>query len=440
MIKRWVKGILTILAMSIIILPSNINSHAFGLDIVDHWAKEHIIYLADKGFIKGYPDGSFKPEESITRAEFLTMVNNTFGYREEAHISFKDVEEGSWYYKEIRKAAKAGYIRGYGDGTMKPENPISRQEVASIVAALCGLEKEVSNSAYDFNDWQEIGGWAINYVGILKDKGYVLGYEDNTFRPKSHIKRGEAAKLIAEIDRKMDKPEEEMTKVEEFISLVEELPHANAIIQIIAQDKVKLDRARQIYNQLKDEEKDGIPSKIVSKFLEVESKIESLKTPLISPTKTTVEQAQAWARSKGAHQRFIDIAPVYWEYGELTGINPEILYAQAAKETNYGRYTGAVLPEMNNWAGIKVREPMGDRTEDHESFETPEDGVRAHFNHMGVYCGVEPIGEPHPRWYVVMTASWRGTVKYVEDLGGRWAPSPDYGISIVRDYLKYLYD
>src|SRR5690606_23753435 len=129
-----------------------------------------------------------------------------------------------------------------------------------------------------------------------------------------------------------------------------------------------------------------------------------------------------------------------WEYGELTGINPEILYAQAAKETNYGRYTGAVLPEMNNWAGIKVREPMGDRTEDHESFETPEDGVRAHFNHMGVYCGVEPIGEPHPRWYVVMTASWRGTVKYVEDLGGRWAPSPDYGISIVRDYLKYLYD
>ena len=359
MIKRWVKGILTILAMSIIILPSNINSHAFGLDIVDHWAKEHIIYLADKGFIKGYPDGSFKPEESITRAEFLTMVNNTFGYREEAHISFKDVEEGSWYYKEIRKAAKAGYIRGYGDGTMKPENPISRQEVASIVAALCGLEKEVSNSAYDFNDWQEIGGWAINYVGILKDKGYVLGYEDNTFRPKSHIKRGEAAKLIAEIDRKMDKPEEEMTKVEEFISLVEELPHANAIIQIIAQDKVKLDRARQIYNQLKDEEKDGIPSKIVSKFLEVESKIESLKTPLISPTKTTVEQAQAWARSKGAHQRFIDIAPVYWEYGELTGINPEIMYAQAAKETNYGRYTGAVLPEMNNWAGIKAWPNLG---------------------------------------------------------------------------------
>ncbi len=54
------------------------------------------------------------------------------------------------------------------------------------------------------------------------------------------------------------------------------------------------------------------------------------------------------------------MAEYYWVYGgELTGINPEILYAQAAKETSFGRYTGKVKPEMNNWAGIKIYDPIG---------------------------------------------------------------------------------
>ncbi len=60
---------------------------------------------------------------------------------------------------------------------------------------------------------------------------------------------------------------------------------------------------------------------------------------------------------------------------------------------------------------------------------------------MGIYCGVDPIGEPHPRWYKTNTASWAGgKIKYVEDLGGRWAPNPDYGISIIRDYVRYIYN
>ncbi len=62
------------------------------------------------------------------------------------------------------------------------------------------------------------------------------------------------------------------------------------------------------------------------------------------------------------------------------GINPEILYAQAAKETNYGRYTGQVKQEMNNWAGIKILEPIGgDNTYDHEIFETPRRGSKGTF-------------------------------------------------------------
>lgn len=155
-------------------------------------------------------------------------------------------------------------------------------------------------------------------------------------------------------------------------------------------------------------------------------------TPITGSPQATVAQAQAWAAKMGAHQRFLDIAPLYWHYGQLTGIRPEVLYVQSAKETAYGRYGGAVTPDQNNWCGVKTVNATGDRREDHQSFATPDDGVRAHFNHMCAYIGLKPVGTPHPRYYVVQDLSWAGTVRDVEALGGKWAPSASYGQDIVK--------
>jgi N-acetylmuramoyl-L-alanine amidase len=155
-------------------------------------------------------------------------------------------------------------------------------------------------------------------------------------------------------------------------------------------------------------------------------------TPILGPAEATVTQAQEWARLRGAHLRFIAIAPAYWEYGAITGIRPEVLYAQSAKETAFGRFGGAVTPDQNNWCGVKTRNATGDLREDHESFSTPEEGVRAHFNHMYAYLGRPPIGEPHGRYYIVLALPWAGTVKTVEELGGKWAPSASYGQDIVK--------
>lgn len=433
----------------ILLILSFISSISFAIssDIENHWARQDIIYLTGKGIIQGYSDGTFRPNGSISRAEFLTMINKVFGYTEKTEISFTDVKKDDWFYDDVRKAVSVGYIQGYEDGTMRPNKPITREEASKMIAVACRLEDEISNSAYSFNDANQIGEWAGNYIGILKDKGYMSGYEDGTFRPKRQITRGEAAKILANVSRdiveipeeKPEKPIKEVSKDEEFVNLVEELPNPNEITEIVANDKVKTEKARKMYNSLTDKEKANVLEEVIRKLSEVEAKIQSLKIPIKSKTKSTVAQGQAWAISKGAHKRFVDVAPLYWEYGEKTGINPEILYSQAAKETNFGRYTGAVKPEMNNWAGIKTFDAVGDRTEDHETFATPEDGVRAHFNHMGIYCGVDPIGEPHPRWYKTSTVGWRGTVQYVEDLGGHWAPGPGYGISITRDYLNHLY-
>lgn len=164
------------------------------------------------------------------------------------------------------------------------------------------------------------------------------------------------------------------------------------------------------------------------------------KTELLGTAQVSEESAENWARSKGAHQRYIDVIPYYWLYGKMTGIRPEVLFAQAGKETGYGKFGGRVLPEMNNWAGIKKYGANGDATEDHESFDTPNDGVRGHFNHMCAYVGLKPIGEPHGRYKSVASLSWAGTVKYVEELGGKWCPDVEYGkalVELVEEMAKY---
>lgn len=156
------------------------------------------------------------------------------------------------------------------------------------------------------------------------------------------------------------------------------------------------------------------------------------QTDILGEAQVTQQSAVNWAKSKNAHERFIEAAGYYWLIGKAIGIRPEVLYAQAGKETGYGHYGGRVLPEMNNWAGIKKYGATGDATEDHESFETMQAGVAAHFNHMCAYVGLKPIGTPHGRYKAVASMPWAGTVKYVEELGGKWCPDVQYGKALVE--------
>ena len=191
---RCKKIVAVLLAFTMVL---SLGSFVFGeeSDIADHWAKEEIEYLMSKDVVSGYPDGSFKPDKQITRAEFVKMINYIFGYSEKNSVSFTDVGEGDWFYDEIGKAVKAGYISGYDDGTMKPNNPITRQEVSKVMGMVFDLN-ESEESAGDFVDADRIGDWARGYVGILKDKGYISGYPDGTFKPGNSITRAESVKIV----------------------------------------------------------------------------------------------------------------------------------------------------------------------------------------------------------------------------------------------------
>jgi hypothetical protein len=167
-------------------------------DIKGHWAENEISAWIDKGFIKGYEDGNFKPGNNITRAEFIALINRSFGFTETTAISFSDVAAGNWAYAEVAIAVKAGYITGYDDGTIGASKPISRQEVAVIVDRLLGLSN-TENAKTSFADSGSIASWAQGAVNAAVAKQILKGYaEDNSFKPSKSITRAEA---VVTLDR-----------------------------------------------------------------------------------------------------------------------------------------------------------------------------------------------------------------------------------------------
>lgn len=159
------------------------------------WAKETIIDWVDKGLISGYEDGTFRPNQEITRAEYAKLIFNAYELETDGKKDFSDVLEGDWHYEVITKKAFLGYISGYPDGTFKPDAHITRAEAATIIFNILGLE-ENAEAADIFLDSSMIPGWAKGIVGAVYEAGYIMGYPDGTFRPDDLITRAESVFMI----------------------------------------------------------------------------------------------------------------------------------------------------------------------------------------------------------------------------------------------------
>ncbi len=182
-------------------------------DIANHWAKSEIESWIEKGFVKGYEDGTFKPNKNVSRAEFMAMVNNASGFTKQDAVSYSDVPANAWFYSEVAKAKAAGYISGYTDGTIKPNSPISRQEAASIIVRLLGLQPD-SQEAVKFADYNKMPEWSKGPIGAVAAAQIMGGYTDSTFKGENAIKRAEAVvalgKAMAQIPAKAtEAPKEE---------------------------------------------------------------------------------------------------------------------------------------------------------------------------------------------------------------------------------------
>lgn len=178
---------------------NEVKSSTVFSDIEGHWAKEWIINAVNLGFVSGYEDGTFKPDRTITRAEFSKLLNNALKVEITQKLSFSDVKENEWFYKEVQKSVAAGFFSGYENNTFRPNNPIKREEVAKVVSGAMttgNIEGEGATLLSDYNSIQE---WAKVSVDTVYNKGYILGYPDKTYMPSKALTRAEAVKIIFEI-------------------------------------------------------------------------------------------------------------------------------------------------------------------------------------------------------------------------------------------------
>lgn len=171
-------------------------------DLVGHWAEEQILLAAEKKLINGYPDGTFQPDRTITRAEFVVMLMHALQPDAKgAELTFADSNEiGQWAQEAIAAAVKAGIVQGYSDGSFQPNATITRAEVAVMVKRALGTASAAS--AAGFSDQADIPQWAQDAVDLLQAEGFIQGRSGNRYEPNAQTTRAEAAVLLLRILQK----------------------------------------------------------------------------------------------------------------------------------------------------------------------------------------------------------------------------------------------
>ena len=189
-----------------IIIPTIINKDTGMLNKTDHFA-----------YVIGYPDGTVHPNGQITRAEVATIFFRLLRdkVRDGAFTTsntYSDVAYGKWYNNPISTMSALGIITGYPDGTFKPNKPITRAEFAAIAAR---FDETQSGKSATFSD--VIGHWAAKEIGIAYYNDWIKGYPDGTFKPDQNITRAEAMTMINRVlERKPESPADLLTNMNKW--------------------------------------------------------------------------------------------------------------------------------------------------------------------------------------------------------------------------------
>lgn len=196
-IKKTIAVILCVLiAASSLVFAEEVQLISVKVkDYEGHWAQATIEKWMNEGKVSGYPDGSYKPDNNVTRAEFVKMVNGIIDFNKKANLAFKDVPATEWYHEYISVAQEIGYISGYSAEKFGPNDYITREQAASILSRIQYLENNVKGLD-KFSDKDKISTWATGTVGAASEAGFISGYEDGSFKPLKNLSRAEALTMI----------------------------------------------------------------------------------------------------------------------------------------------------------------------------------------------------------------------------------------------------
>jgi len=169
-------------------------------DTKGHWAESYISDMRKRGVVQGKSEGIYDPDSGLSRAELTKIAINAFGIpvEEMDQKPFPDVGLDKWYLPFVATAKKYGIINGYPNGFFKPNNPISRAEALKVIINTAGQKMELDNVKNPFFDVPE-NAWYASYVKFANAEGLIDVERKGQFTPGKTITRGEIAKVIVKL-------------------------------------------------------------------------------------------------------------------------------------------------------------------------------------------------------------------------------------------------
>jgi hypothetical protein len=189
------------------IVPSNKGNQPANVgftDIATSYGREAILELAQEGIVKGYSDGTFGANQKVTRAEFAIFLQRALGYNAITPYNneFTDVQRESWYYNEIIPSLQHGILKGFSDGTLRPDANVTREQASSMIENVMKKQGYVLSSFTMYEDNAMISSWARNGINLVTQESVMKGYPGQKFMPKKQLTRQEAAVIIHNLLKK----------------------------------------------------------------------------------------------------------------------------------------------------------------------------------------------------------------------------------------------
>jgi hypothetical protein len=191
------KHFMAVVLCLVIVLFCPVYSAIFFDDIKGHWAEGDILKWTAQGFFEDDEYGYFNPEDDINRAEFAVILSRIMNYPDIVvyNTYFIDLPQDTWFTNAILQARKAKIYMGDQEGTIRPGDSISRQEMAIFICRVLGIN--TIESMLEFSDNSDIAPFAYSYISALKALKIVEGNPDNTFKPQESITRAETVHILS---------------------------------------------------------------------------------------------------------------------------------------------------------------------------------------------------------------------------------------------------
>lgn len=181
-------------------------------DIQGHWAQRDIEIMAARHVAAGISASEFNPEGQVTRAEFTAFLLRALGISEDSSAAnpFADIQPGDWYYGAVVTASRTGLVAGYEDGSFRPAQAISRQEMAAMLTralAYSGKKVDVTGRVDDilskFSDNESLASWARESAAVAVESGLIAGRTDTTFVPLGNATRAETVVMLKRLQDRL---------------------------------------------------------------------------------------------------------------------------------------------------------------------------------------------------------------------------------------------